>query len=229
MASRFFAAAAIVSAAVLGTTALAGRAQRAATGAPYDVLIVNARIVDGTGSPWYAGDVGIRGGRVAAIGRLDGQPAGQRIDANGRIVAPGFIDMLGQSELTILVEPTLPSKIFQGITTEITGEGGSVAPLNDAIVAADHVTYEHFKITPDWRTLAEYFARLERQGLGINLATYVGATQVRRMVLGDEDKQPTAAELERMRGWCARRWSRGPSASRRRCSTHPPRMRRPRS
>ena len=107
--------------------------------------------------------------------------------------------MLGQSELTILVNPHLPSKIFQGITTEITGEGGSIAPLNDAIVAADRVGYEHYGITPDWRTLSEYFARLEKQGMGINLATYVGATQVRRMVLGDEDRAPDAAELEKMR------------------------------
>ena len=107
--------------------------------------------------------------------------------------------MLGQSELTVLVDPHLPSKIFQGITTEITGEGGSAAPLNDAIVKADKVDYDHFKITPDWRTFAQYFARVEKQGLGINMAHLVGATQVRRMVLGDADTQPTAAELERMK------------------------------
>jgi N-acyl-D-aspartate/D-glutamate deacylase len=166
---------------------------------PFDVLITNGRVIDGTGSPWYAADVGIRNGRIAAIGRLAAVQAKQVIDAHGQIVAPGFIDMLGQSELTMLVEPHLPSKIFQGITTEITGEGGSVAPLNDAIIKADKVGYDHLKITPDWRTLAQYFARLEKQGMGINLATYVGATQVRRMVLGDEDKQPGAAELDRMK------------------------------
>ena len=166
---------------------------------PFDVLIVNGHVVDGTGSPWYAADVGIRDGHVAAIGRLAGAPAKQTIDAAGRVVAPGFIDMLGQSELTVLVEPTLPSKIFQGITTEITGEGGSVAPLNDRIVTADKVSYDHFRITPDWRTYAQYFARVERQGIGINMAHYVGATQVRRMVLGDDDTQPTAAELDQMR------------------------------
>src|SRR5207248_6172461 len=150
----------------------------------------------GTGSPWYAADVGIRAGRVAAIGNLAGAAAKRRIDATGQVVAPGFIDMLGQSELTILVNPHLPSKIFQGITTEITGEGGSVAPLNDRIIAADHVTFEHFKITPTWRDLSGYFARLEKQGLGINFATYVGATQVRRMVLGDSNRAPSGAELE---------------------------------
>ncbi|HWB96519.1 MAG TPA: D-aminoacylase, partial [Bryobacteraceae bacterium] len=138
-------------------------------------------------------------GRIAAIGNLAGAPARQVIDAHGLVVTPGFIDMLGQSELSILVEPHLPSKIFQGITTEITGEGGSVAPLNDAIRQADRLSYEHFNLTPDWNTFREYFARLEKQGLGINLASYVGATQVRRMVLGDADRAPDAAELERMK------------------------------
>ncbi|MEI6669888.1 MAG: D-aminoacylase, partial [Acidobacteriota bacterium] len=165
----------------------------------YDLVIANGHIIDGTGSPWYAADVGISGGKIAAIGRLSDAAATRRIDAHGMIVAPGFIDMLGQSELTILVNPHLPSKIFQGITTEITGEGGSIAPLNDAIIAADHVSYEHYKIVADWRSLSQYFARLEKQGMGINLATYVGASQVRRMVLGDDDKQPTPTELDRMK------------------------------
>jgi N-acyl-D-amino-acid deacylase len=164
----------------------------------YDVLIRNGRIIDGTGSPWYAGDVGIRGGRIVAIGTLNGA-ARQTVDASGMVVAPGFIDMLGQSEMSILVDPRLPSKIFQGITTEVTGEGGSAGPLDDSIIAADRAGYEHYGITPDWRTLGEYFARLEKQGIGINLASYVGATQVRRMVLGDGDRTPTPAELDRMK------------------------------
>jgi dihydroorotase/N-acyl-D-amino-acid deacylase len=107
--------------------------------------------------------------------------------------------MLGQSERTILVDPRLPSKIYQGITTEITGEGGSIAPLNDAIIDADKTSFQHLKITPDWRTFRHYFARLEKQGMGINLASYVGATQVRRVVLGDADVQPTSAQLEQMK------------------------------
>ena len=170
-----------------------------AQGVAYDLVIRNGRIVDGTGSPWYAGDLGIRAGRIAGIGRLDGARAKQVIDARGQVVAPGFIDMLGQSELAILADPSLPSKIFQGITTEITGEGGSPAPLNDALIAADRAGYEQLGVKPDWRTLAEYYARLERQGIGINIATYVGATQVRRMVLGDDDRDPTPAQLDRMR------------------------------
>jgi dihydroorotase/N-acyl-D-amino-acid deacylase len=185
--------------ACLLVVALAGCRAQTPAPPPFDIVIENGRIVDGTGSPWYSGDVGIRAGRIAAIGRLAGAAATRRIDAQGRVVAPGFIDMLGQSEFTILVNPHLPSKIFQGITTEITGEGGSIAPLSDAIVKADHVTYEHFQITPDWRTLSEYFARLERQKIGINVANYVGATQVRRVVLGDDDRKPTPAELDRMK------------------------------
>src|SRR5436853_1584360 len=165
----------------------------------FDLVITNGHIMDGTGSPWYSGDVGIRAGKIAAIGNLGEAQRDRTIDAHGMVVAPGFIDMLGQSELTILVDPRLPSKIYQGITTEITGEGGSAAPLSDAVIQADGAAYAHYHITPDWRTLQQYFARLEKQGMGINLATYVGATQVRRMVLGDDDKQPTAAQLEQMR------------------------------
>jgi len=166
---------------------------------PFDLVITNGHIIDGTGSPWYSGDVGIRDGKIAAIGNLSAAPRTRTMDAQGKVVAPGFIDMLGQSDMTILVDPRLPSKIYQGITTEITGEGGSAAPLNDAIIQSDRSEYEHYHITPDWRTFREYFARLEKQGMGINLASYVGATQVRRMVIGDDDKQPTPEQLERMK------------------------------
>ena len=167
---------------------------------PFDVVIVHGHIMDGTGSPWYSGDIGIRSGRIAAIGNLSDAPRKRTIDADGKVVAPGFIDMLGQSEMTILVDPRLPSKIYQGITTEITGEGNSAAPIDDATIAADRATYDHYHITPDWRTLREYFARIEKQGMGINLASYVGATSVRRMVLGDADVQPTAEQLDKMKG-----------------------------
>jgi dihydroorotase/N-acyl-D-amino-acid deacylase len=169
------------------------------TAAGFDIVITNGHIIDGTGSPWYSGDIGIRDGKIVAITNLSGAPRKRTIDAGGKVVAPGFIDMLGQSELTILVDPRLPSKIFQGITSEITGEGSSIAPLNDAIIQADRSGYDHYKITADWRTLGQYFVRLEKQGMGINLATYVGATQVRRMVLGDDNKQPTAEQLEQMK------------------------------
>src|ERR1700752_5394576 len=165
----------------------------------FDLIITNGHIIDGTGSPWYSGDVGIRNGKIAAIGNLSAATSKRTFDAHGMVVAPGFIDMLGQSEWTILVDPRLPSKIYQGITSEITGEGSSIAPLNDAIIASDRDGYDHYKINPDWRTFRQYFASLEKQGMGINLASYVGATQVRRMVLGDNDKQPTPEQLEQMK------------------------------
>src|SRR5580698_349216 len=183
--------------------AVSSRAQNGATAQPFDVVITHGHIIDGTGSPWYSGDVGIRDGRIAAIGNLAAAPRKRTIDAEGKVVAPGFIDMLGQSELTILVDPRLPSKIYQGITTEITGEGDSVAPVNDAMLAADHSGYEHLHITPDWHTLRQYFTRIEKQGMGINLASYVGATSVRRMVLGDANVQPTTAQLEEMKSLVA--------------------------
>ena len=170
-----------------------------AGGERFDLVIVHGRIIDGTGSPWYSGDLGIRDGRIAAIGNLEKAARAKTIDAHGEVVAPGFIDMLGQSELSILVEPRVPSKIFQGITTEITGEGNSVAPLNDFIIQSDRKVYEHYGVTPDWRTLRQYFARIEKQGIGINFATYIGATSVRRMVLGDEDRQPTPEQLDEMK------------------------------
>ena len=110
---------------------LAGRVAGAAAAAgepAFDIVIANGHVIDGTGSPWFAADVGIRGGRIAAIGKLGQANAKRRIDAAGKVVAPGFIDMLGQSELTVLVDPRVPSKIYQGITTEITGEGDSPAP-----------------------------------------------------------------------------------------------------
>jgi N-acyl-D-amino-acid deacylase len=179
--------------------AAASRTALAQNAHPFDLVITHGHIIDGTGSPWYSGDVGIRDGRVAAIGVLSAAPRVRTIDAKGMVVAPGFIDMLGQSEHTILVDPRLPSKIYQGITTEITGEGESVAPLNDAIIKARELTFQHYQLTPDWRTLGQYFTRLEKQGMGINLASYVGATQVREMVLGYADQQPSAAQLEQMK------------------------------
>jgi len=170
-----------------------------AQAAPFDIVITHGRIIDGTGSPWYSGDIGIRGGKIAAIGTLSSSARTRTIDAHAQVVTPGFIDMLGQSELTILVDPRLPSKIYQGITTEITGEGESVAPLNEAIRRSGKRQSDLLGIEQDWQTFRQYFARLEKQGIGINVADYVGATSVRRMVLGDDDVQPTPAQLEHMR------------------------------
>ena len=193
------------------------------------MIIEHGRVIDGTGAPWYAADVGIRDGRIAAIGRLDQAPAKRRIDAAGRVVAPGFIDMLGQSELTMLVDPHVPSKVFQGITTEITGEGDSVAPVNEAIARENAKAYEHYGIKRDWSDFTGYFARLERQGIGINLASYVGATTVREMVVGYGDRAATPDELEQMQGSSRRRCVRARSGCRARSSTRRRRTRARRS
>jgi dihydroorotase/N-acyl-D-amino-acid deacylase len=165
----------------------------------YDLIIMNGRIVDGSGNPWFYGDVAIRGDRIIKVGRVAAARAKRRLDARGKIVAPGFIDMLGQSEMNLLIDPQAQSKIYQGITTEITGEGGSIAPLTDYIIKEMQPTLDHYNLKADWRTLDEYFKRLERSKSAINLATYVGATQVRQAVLKDENRPPTPAELEQMK------------------------------
>jgi N-acyl-D-amino-acid deacylase len=164
----------------------------------YDLIIEHGRVIDGTGAPWFAADVGIRAGRVAAIGQLDKATANRRVNAAGRVVAPGFIDMLGQSELTLLVNPHVPSKVFQGITTEITGEGESVAPVDAAIAKEWAPKFGHYGITQDWTDFTGYFTRLEKQGIGINVGTYVGATTVREMVVGYADRAASPDELTRM-------------------------------
>ena len=144
------------------------------------------------------------GDRIAAIGKLDRAKAKRVIDATGRIVSPGFIDMLGHSEAALLIDNRSLSKLSQGITTEITGEGGSVAPQNEKTIAALEPFLDKYHLTIDWTTLDGYFERLEKNGTPINLATYVGAAQVREAVIGDEDRAPTAAELEQMKSLVAR-------------------------
>ncbi|MGA8221543.1 MAG: D-alanyl-D-alanine carboxypeptidase/D-alanyl-D-alanine-endopeptidase [Candidatus Acidiferrales bacterium] len=171
--------------------------------APFDVLIKNGHILDGSGGPWYSADIGIRGDRIAAIGKLDGAQAKKVIDAEGRIVSPGFIDMLGQSETALLIDSRSLSKLAQGITTEITGEGQSTAPQNAKTLAPLKPYLDHYHLTVDWTTLDGYFRRLEKDGTPINLGTYVGAAQVREAVLGDDDRAPTSAELEEMKSLVA--------------------------
>jgi len=167
--------------------------------APYDVLIKNGHILDGAGNPWFAGDVGVRGDRIAAIGKLEGAKAGRTIDAAGLVVAPGFIDMLGQSETALLIDSRSLSKLSQGITTEITGEGGSIAPQNERTLAPMRPFLEHYHLEVNWTALDGYFRRLERDGTPLNLGTYVGAAQVREAILDDDDRAPEPAELEQMK------------------------------
>jgi len=166
---------------------------------PYDILIHNGKIVDGTGNPWYEADIGIYSDRIIAIGKLDAKIAKRVIDAKGKVVAPGFIDMLGQSDYSILVDNRAMSKISQGITTELIGEGGSAAPVNDKTLAEMKSYLEKRKLTVDWKDFEGYFTRLERNRSAINLASFVGAAQVRAYVVGYENRQPTPEELDQMR------------------------------
>jgi dihydroorotase/N-acyl-D-amino-acid deacylase len=166
--------------------------------ASYDIIIRNGHIIDGTGNPWYAADVAIQGDRIAAIGNLSDAHAKREIDAKGQIVSPGFIDMLGQSEQALLLDNRSLSKLSQGITSEITGEGGSIAPQNEKTLAPMKPFLDQFHFTVDWTTLDGYFRRLEKQGTPLNIGTYVGSAQVREAIIGDDDRAPTPAELEQM-------------------------------
>ena len=157
----------------------------------FDVLITNARIVDGTGNPWYRGSVGTRGDRIVYVGpTLPGMTAQRVIDAQDNIVSPGFIDMLGHSEFTILRGPHAVSKITQGITSEITGEVHSAWPQ----VALGEQPNPRYP----WRSLGEYFDYIEKQGIAINIGTYVGTSSVRQAVMGDVTRHPTDAEMRQM-------------------------------
>jgi N-acyl-D-amino-acid deacylase len=165
----------------------------------YDLIIRNGHIIDGTGNPWFAADVAVTGDRIAAIGELPNAHAKREIDATGRIVAPGFIDMLGQSEVSLLLDNRSLSKLSQGITTEITGEGGSIAPQNEKTIATQKAFLDQYKLTVDWTTLDGYFRRLEKQGTPLNIGTYVGSAQVREAVIGDDNRVPSPTELDQMK------------------------------
>lgn len=165
----------------------------------FDLLIKNGRIVDGSGRAAYVADVGIKGDRIVSIGKLSQATATRTIDAQGLVVAPGFIDMLGQSETYVLIDPRAMSKVMMGVTTEITGEGESIAPINERQIKEQEDFLKRFNLTIDWRTLDEYFKRLDKQGSGVNIGTFVGATQVREYVIGYDDRPPTAQELDQMK------------------------------
>ncbi len=182
----------------LAGSSLAASAPPGPPPAPCDLLFAGGRVVDGTGAPWFRADVCVRGGRIAAVGDLGTAPAKRRIDATRLVVAPGFIDMMGQSEYNVLVDNRAASKITQGITTEVTGEGTSIAPLNARMMADSRESYDHYGVTPNWTTLEGYFKEFERRGSAINLATFVGAGGVRNLVIGKDNRPPTAGELRAM-------------------------------
>ncbi|HTE17108.1 MAG TPA: D-aminoacylase, partial [Armatimonadota bacterium] len=167
---------------------------------PYDLLIRNGMIVDGTGSPWYRGDVAVRGDRIAAVGQLRTAQARDTMDATGLVVSPGWIDMLGHSEYPLLANGRAVSKITQGITSEITGEVTSVVPVN-ANTLRELGPATRQRVT--WTDLDGYFRALEAARPAINLGTFVTVGSVRRYVMGDADRAPTPVELDTMRALVA--------------------------
>jgi N-acyl-D-amino-acid deacylase len=166
-----------------------------------DLVLENGRVADGTGAPLFRADVAVRGDRIAAVGVLpDSRKAAarRRIDVSGLVVSPGFIDLLGQSEYSALVDRRAASKITQGITTEVTGEGVSIAPLNERMLKENEDVYRRYGVRPEFTTLAGYFARFRRTPPTINLGTLVGLGGIRDLVIGKADRRATPAELAAM-------------------------------
>jgi N-acyl-D-amino-acid deacylase len=195
----------LATAAAMFLAAALGSAQQT----QYDFVIAGARIVDGTGAPWFVGDIAILGDRIAAIGDLHNASARKRIAAPGLVVAPGFIDVQGQSEFNVLVDNRAASKITQGVTTEITGEGTSIAPVNERMVKEAAEQAKKYEIAVDWHSLDEYFRHFARVRPTINLGTFVGAGGVRNYVIGEDHRAATSAELQQMRELVAQAMQQG--------------------
>src|SRR5258706_5330637 len=166
----------------------------------YDLIITNGQVIDGTGKPRYRADVAIKGDSIAAIGDFSGATAKMTLDAHGDVVTPGFIDPLGHSEGSVLIDPHLEGKIRQGVTTEVTGEGHSPGPLNEAMAAEAERTKLPGYPDVTWRTLDDFMRAVEKRRSAINFAFYIGAANPREIVLGDADRAPAAEELKRMEG-----------------------------
>ncbi len=186
------------------------RPDEISAGASFDVVLHGGSVVDGSGALSFRADLGIRGDRIAAIGDLGQSEAAARVDVSGLVVAPGFIDLLGQSEFSVLVDNRAASKITQGITTEISGEGTSIWPANERMIQAVLPWFHHFGVEPDWRSFAEFFRRLdERTRPAINIGLFVGAGSLRNYALGLEGRPASAAELELMKSLTAQAMEEG--------------------
>ena len=164
----------------------------------YDLLIVHGHIIDGSGSPWFEGAVAVKDGKIADVGRLENATAKQVIDAAGLVVAPGFIDLHSHSDFALLADGKAESKVRQGVTTEILGESDSAGPVLGPAAAAFDKSLEPLGVKRDWTTLGEYFARVERQGISVNIASYAGSGQVWEDVLGNVNRRPTSEEMNKM-------------------------------
>jgi N-acyl-D-aspartate/D-glutamate deacylase len=153
-----------------------------------DLKITNGRILDGTGAPWFRGDVGVRGDEIVAVGDLSGVAATATIDAQNRIVSPGFIDLLNWSQYSVMSDPHLEAHVRQGITTAVAGEGYSPGPRRADQLGGDE----------KWTRLGDYLDQLDRQGASMNFALLVGTSNPRQMVIGDVNRPVTANEMREM-------------------------------
>lgn len=162
----------------------------------YDLIIQNGRIVDGTGNPWFVGDVAVQGNRIVAVGRIPAGAATRQIDATGLVISPGFIDIHSHSDTVLLEDNGAHSKVRQGVTTEVFGEGDSAAPSSGQL-APKKLTVGNKAL--QWSTFKEYFDTLEREGIAINVASYVGQGNVWRCVMGDSFERPTDQQRQQMR------------------------------
>src|SRR5256886_9954292 len=172
-------------------------------GMAFDVVIRGGRVLDGTGSPWRGADIGIRDGKIARVGRLRRAKCDRAIDASGTYVAPGFIDIHTHSDIGILVEPKAECAVRQGVTTHVIGNcGDSPAPISDEYRELAMHRFEYYSNARDWKwsTYGEYLRFMEEQGVGINIAGLVGHGAIRLAVMGFEERPPTGAELESMKG-----------------------------
>jgi N-acyl-D-amino-acid deacylase len=165
----------------------------------YDVLIKGGEIYDGTGQPPYVGDVGIRGDRIAYVGKPLKMGAKKIVEAHGQAVSPGFINMLSHAEESVFVDGREESDLFQGVTLEVLGEGDSMGPLTDAMAMRNTAQQSDIKYPIDWRTLGQYLVGRERAGISLNVASFVGAATARDFVLGEDDVQPSEQQLQQMR------------------------------
>jgi len=165
----------------------------------FDLVLKGGTVYDGSGKPGFVSDVGVRGDRVVAVGDLSKATAKKTLDVHGKVVAPGFINVLAHSEESLIADGRSQGEIREGVTLEIMGEGGSMGPLNDSMKAEALKQEADIKYPIDWTTLGEYLAGLERKGISTNVASLVGAATIRTHELGYANKQATPEQMERMK------------------------------
>jgi len=184
--------------------AISVAADRSSSSSVYDVVIANGKIVDGSGNPWFYADVAIKNGKIAKVGKIDSRMGKRVIDAKGMVVSPGFIDLHTHTDMPVLADGNVESAVRQGVTLDVIGESSTVAPLKGAVLDEyKEGAKRRNGVEVDWTTLDGYFRRLNKKGASINIASSVSPQQVRRVVVGFEDRPATPAEIEQMKGLVA--------------------------